>query len=1136
MRALVVLAALLAVAPPAVAASPDASRESHACQSLEEHRFVLRHAPLSPASDSASARGQVVCPAADVMKALAEGKPVELENVVLEGRLELGRVAAAVLQADLPFARDEQRRRLDTWLEGRRREHRAPNVLPGEARFRLVGVPISIRDSRIETVDGGAGDPLFFTESLDLRGTEISGSLGLPGAIFREPVGLDGMRISGWVALTAAHFDAGLDFSRTQVGGPARFDGATFGARALSRPARNRQVLAETPALFTAATFAGAVSFRDAVFRSPADYQKATFAREADFTAARFRQRVDFGHARFAGLLEAANVIFEEDARFPGTRFERAASFRRAEFRWRADFGLATFSDAGSTFREAQFGPSLARLLAKSSPASPRTWPRLFVGDEQTGYDFRNTTFADRARALARSEFEIHQVFALVTVLSALVGLLAGFVLRQRPLLRWWPEGGVGAVARVSDARPSRLGTVLVTVLSTLRRWMAAVVDRAPQSVKESMVKTGEVTAAVTRPFSTVRASPREQLTDAAFMLAAYAVLAIGLAVHYQSHAGSAVDLWVGFVYPVLGLVAWLGGLASARVAIGFRARRLRAAERPGKPGPPWLDYFEPSYHVPRRCDEFVGGFARRVSTGVLGLAGLPGAGRSWLARAVLEGRVALHEAGGAATPAPAPEQHAVVAVSASSPPSGDLLPFFTTLFRRVALEARQKLRRSVFTVDAACRHVDAAEELIESPRAVTLVPLGVVLAAMAAIFTLPWRPPHGSEALDWSAATVLRVVAHLTPLLLLLSIVLFAGTYYVRLWSRRNLRKALQTCAAGRLYIATERVLERLAYEEATSDEQGASVAMRGVGFQRRRSRALKERPVTLAAVLADFQSYIEDLRVVYGGGVVVHIDDADRIDDLAGVRELLLRLKATLMGGVMYLVPLPQSVAVGRRLRTTGMAGAVAGMLDDLVVVEPMTTLEGLRMLARRDFFREPRDGLGLAICLLSGGVAKEILRLLRRVSTEGGGWTVERLVERTWQDARDGVADVVRCSDLAPALVQPILLSLDSLTSSGQDDAAWSQCHAHARAAARSARPGGKPPRTEMIEALTYLAERRRAITELRRQLEALSSWERELLDNKNLPGDEPWDSPAELEKVGALEKVRRAFLAGAAGVST
>ena len=1128
MSALVVLAVLLAAAPPAMAASPDGSQGDRACQSLEEHRFVLRHAPLSPASDPASVRGQIVCPAAAVMKALAEGKPVELENVVLKGRLALGEVAPAVLQADLPFVRDQQRRRLDTWLEGRRREHRAPNVLPGEARFRLIGVPISIRDSRIETVDGGAGDPLFFTESLDLRGTEINGSLGLPGAIFREPVGLDGVRISGWVALTAAHFDAGLDFSRTQVGGPVRFDGATFGARALSRPSRDRQVLAETPALFTAATFAGAVSFRDAVFQSPADYQKATFAREADFTAARFRQRVDFGHARFAGLLDAANAVFEEDARFPGTRFEQAASFRRAEFRWRADFGLATFSDAGSTFREAEFGPSLARLLAKSSPASPRTWPRLLVGEEQTGYDFRNTTFTDRARALARSEFEIHQVFALVTVLSALVGLLVGFALRQRPLLRWWPEGGVGAVARVSDARPSRAGTVVMTVLAMLRRWMAAVIDRAPVRVKESMARTGAVTDAVTRPFSTVRASPREQLTDAAFMLAAYALLAVGLAVHYQSHAGSAVDLWVGFVYPVLGLVAWLGGLASARVAIGFRARRLRAAERPGKPGPPWLDYFEPGYHGPRRCDEFVGAFARRVSTGVLGLAGLPGAGRSWLARAVLEGRVALHE--GVA------EQHSVVAVSASSPPSGDLLPFFTTLFRRVALEARQKLRRSVFTVDAACRHVDAAEELIESPRAVALVPLGVVLAAMAAIFTLPWRPPHGSEALDWSAAAVLRVMAHLTPLLLLLSIVLFAGTYYVRLWSRRNLRKALQTCAAGRLYIATERVLERLAYEEATSVEQGASVAMQGVGLQRRRSRALKERPVTLAAVLADFQSYIEDLRVVYAGGVVVHIDDADRIDDLASVRELLLRLKATLMGGVMYLVPLPQSVAVGRRLRTTGMAGAVAGMLDDLVVVEPMTTLEGLRMLARRDFFREPRDGLGLAMCLLSGGVAKEILRLLRRVSTEGGGWTVERLVERTWQDARDGVADVVRRSDLAPALVQPILLSLDSLTSSSQDDAAWSQCHAHARAAARSARPGGKPPRVEMIEALTYLAERRRAITELRRQLEALSTWERELLDNKNLPGDEPWDSPAELEKVGALEKVRRAFLAGSAGVST
>jgi hypothetical protein len=488
---------------------------------------------------------------------------------------------------------------------------------------------------------------------------------------------------------------------------------------------------------------------------------------------------------------------------------------------------------------------------------------------------------------------------------------------------------------------------------------------------------------------------------------------------------------------------------------------------------------------------------------------------------------VALHEPDGPVSRKEPP----IVAVRASTPPSGDLLPFFTTLFRRVALEARQKLRRSVFTFAPDCQHVDAAEELIESPRGVALVPVGVVLAAMAAIFALPWRPPHGTETLEWTAATILRIVADLTPLLLLLSIVLLAGVYYIRVWARRNLRKALDTSDAGRLYFATERVLERLAFEESTSDEVGASATLKGVGLQRRRSRALRERPVTLAALLADFQRYIEDLRCVYAGGVVVHIDDADRIDDLGAVRDLLLPLRSTLVSGVMYLVPLPASVAVGRRLHAKGTAGVVAGLLDDLVVVEPMTTLDGLRMLHRRDFFSEVRDGLGLAICLVSGGVAKEILRLLRRVSTEGTGWTAERLVERTWQEARDGAADVVRRADLAPALMQPVLRSLECLTSESGDDGAWAQCLAQARMAARSARPAGGGPRVEMLEALVRLADRRRAIGDLRRQLAALSTLERSLLDDKNLAGDEPWDSPADLEQVAGLETIRRAFLASA-----
>ena len=1111
-QGLLMLAAIMAVAVQATAAPPARSAARPPCESLEAERFVIRHAPLPPDSSPPSLQNRPTCPGADVVNALRAGKPVELEHVRLTGPLDLGEAAKPTLQADIPFQRDDQRRRrLDAWLQERRRDHRAADALPGQAKFRVIGVTLSIRDSWIDdSIEGGVGDPLFFTEVVDFRGTRIAGAVNLPGAIFKEPVDLHGVQISRWVSFAGAHFDAGLDLSRAHFAGPVRFDAATFGTREISRR-QDRRSPAETPALFTAATFTAAVSFRDAVFQSRADYQKATFAKEADFSATRFQQRADFGHAAFAGRLDAAHAVFEKDARFPNTTFEKLASFRRAEFRWRADFGLATFTDPASTFRDARFGPSLSRLLAQS-PTSPRTWLRRFLGGEQTGYDFHHATFSDKPRTLARSEFDIHGIFALTTCLAAGVGLLLCWALRRRPLLRWRPATAGGpAVAEVRDAVPAD---------------------------HESAGMVRRIAAALARPFSNVRASPREQLGDGAFMLVAYAILVVGLAVHYQTNAGSSVDLWIGLANPVTIVLAWTAGLCAARVVLGFRARQLRARHRPPKPAPPWLDYFEPDYHVPRRCDELVRAFASRVSTGVLGLAGLPGAGRSWLARAIVEGRLPPHQ--------PA---EPILAVRAWSPASGDLLPFFTVLFRRVAEETRQKLRRSLFTCPGPSRHTDTAEELIESPPAVALVPLGVVLASTAAILAFPWRPPaHGSEVFDWTAGTLVRIVADFTPIILLGSIGLFTGAYYLRLWRRKNLRKALHTCETGRLYIATERVLERLAFEESTSDELGGSLALHGVGLQRRRSRALKERPVTLPVVLAEFQNYVEELRTVYPGGVVVHIDDADRMDDLASVRALLLRLKATLVGGVLYLVPLPDRVLEGQRLRAKGDAGVVAGLLDDMVVVPPMSTLEGLQMLARRRFFAESEDtgpdrpsrflarnGLGLAICLVSGGIPKEILRLLRRVSTEGDEWTVEGLMERTWQDARDGVADAIRRSDLPPGLKQPILTTLDGLTSGSDDDAAWLQWHAHARSAARSARAAGTPPRVAVIDALSYLSERRWAVTELRPKLGTLRTWEQGLLDSKTLRNDEPWDSSAERDTIAELDKIRRAFLAsvGAAG---
>ena len=1122
----------------AVIRAQEAAETAEACKSPEAGRLVIRHPPI-PEGYSRSTGKRTACPAEDVIKALRDGRPVELENVVLKGRLNLAEVVAEpVRQADIRFPRGrEPAVRLQEWLDERRRDHRAADSLAGDTEFRPVTTSLVIRNSWIESLDASAGEPVLFLEPVDLGGSRIEGLTSLDGAIFREPVNLEAVQFLGQASLAGAHFDAGLDLSRARFATTGHFDGATFGTRALSR-GRGQGSLRDTTARFTGAAFTGAVSFRNAVFESSADYQKAQFSGDADFGVTRFQQRADFSHARFGGPLDASHAIFETEARFPGAHFDKAASFRQAEFRWRADFGLAVFKDAASTFREARFGPSLSRLwdAARGTAPGPPHW----LAD--SGYDFRHTSFEDRARALARSEFEIHEVFAVASLFFAVVGLLLCGAFQRRRLLHWWPAPGP------------------------------------------------EVATVTAAPTVTGRASPRQRLVDGAILLLAYAFLAVGLAAHYQSNAEFAVDLWISVAYPFLGFVVWLGAMLATRATFEGRARRLRAQPAGADAPRPRLDYFDLDYHLPRECDAFVRGFVIRVSTGVLGLAGARGAGRSSLARAVMEqlSRSSTADSAQAAAAEPVehrawrglaafvtarfrrardvagviagpltrsapragepPSPHGILAVTIAGPSSQELLPFFTVLFRCVNEAARDNLRRRLFRFTPSIEQQSRAErdagsrlaaELIEAPPRIVFLPLGAIVVTAAWFVAHPWRSPiHPGDAADTALMAALRFAADSAPLLLLASVVGAAAVYYARLMWRTSLRRALHGRRSGLLYLATEPVLERLAFEQSTSDEREGSLALPyGLGLRRRQSRALKERPVTLQALLDDFRRYVEELRLEYPRGVVVHIDDADRIDDLKEVRDLLLRLKATLVGGVLYLVPLPDAVLEGTGVRTREPASSLVGLLDDLAFVPPMSTVEGLRMLARRQFFErdgaagqpavdEARDGLGLAICLLSGGMPKAILRLLRRVSTEGCGWTAPDLLDHAWREASESAAESVRSAALSPDAQRLVLSAIETFVARPRWDPASAARLLDGVGAAPRAPDEAAGVRSDLVQVLTRLAERRRAIDDVRDALGSLRTWEREMVSDKRLRGEQPWPAPER------LEAMRLAFLDRAA----
>jgi hypothetical protein len=168
------------------------------------------------------------------------------------------------------------------------------------------------------------------------------------------------------------------------------------------------------------------------------------------------------------------------------------------------------------------------------------------------------------------------------------------------------------------------------------------------------------------------------------------------------------------------------------------------------------------------------------------------------------------------------------------------------------------------------------------------------------------------------------------------------------------------------------------------------------------------------------------------------------------------------------------------------------------------------------------QARGGLGLAICLVSGGMPKEILRLLRRVSTESDEWTARRLLDRTWQQARDSAAEAVRRSGLEAQAQQRILDALETfLAGPGAEAPSVSQLLESVNATpVAPGEPDGA--RAAITQALMRLAQRRQAVEELQNALAYLGRWEAGMVTDTRLLDEAPWVAP------DPLDRIRAAFL--------
>ncbi len=305
---LLVIGFFLSLSPPVLSGARADCRDlsaSHADPSLFRLHLSDDCSPAEREARSVTAR--------DVLRALQEGKGIDLSGVVVTGDLlldELPEVPVTRLSG-LPD-------RLRAWLRER-----------GIEAGRVIAGPIAIRQALVR---GRMATRIQ-------RGVVIvQGPLRMDGTVFEAPQDWSRVVVTGAVDWSNATLQQECLFLQAGFEDAVQFRGTRFGPHTR----------------FHQAAFHSTASFEDAVFSGLAELLEVTFLGDASFARVRFEQGTGFSGGEFHGAADFAGAVFareayflftqfRQQARFEGARFEESAGFAEAEFHGPADFSGAVF-------------------------------------------------------------------------------------------------------------------------------------------------------------------------------------------------------------------------------------------------------------------------------------------------------------------------------------------------------------------------------------------------------------------------------------------------------------------------------------------------------------------------------------------------------------------------------------------------------------------------------------------------------------------------------------------------------------------------------------------------------------------------------------------------------------------------
>ncbi|MDD1750939.1 MAG: pentapeptide repeat-containing protein, partial [Methanothrix sp.] len=263
--------------------------------------FVL---VLLPLAGAASEEGMAVVPAQEILDKIERGLPVEYDNVIIKGDLDLRKL-------DLPTRPVDRTSFEIEWL----------GLLENAM---VVSSPIRVNDS---TIDGN----VYFNNTI------LNNSINFWNSDFEDNAYFMGSFFNDYACFSRSVFKGTADFSLSDFNDVAYFGGsnfndvAYFGNSAFKGNAHFGNSAFKGNAHFGNSAFKGNANFYGSAFNSNADFMRSHFA-GSQFTSTQFNKISFFNDAMFNGSTSFNSSRFKEDALFEGADFNGTLYLTRAKY------------------------------------------------------------------------------------------------------------------------------------------------------------------------------------------------------------------------------------------------------------------------------------------------------------------------------------------------------------------------------------------------------------------------------------------------------------------------------------------------------------------------------------------------------------------------------------------------------------------------------------------------------------------------------------------------------------------------------------------------------------------------------------------------------------------------------------